>query len=202
MTISHLLERFESTSAGPGHGVLSDIAVEEEKLAAFERGYKAGWDDAAQAQSDDQQKMSSDFAANLQQMSFTYHEAYAHLTRGLKPLLTQMLETLLPGIARESLAPRIAEELQTLAAEAGQVPVEIVTAPENAGLLRGLIEAEETLPLRLIEEPTLGEGQVFIRFAESERQIDYSDVLAGMVSAVEAFFHELEPDMREARDAG
>ncbi|WP_322867069.1 hypothetical protein U5922_013320 [Aquicoccus sp. G2-2] len=203
MTISHLLESFEGSATGAVRVVLSDVAIEDEKLAAFECGYKAGWDDAAKAQSDDRQRVTSDFAGNLQELSFTYHEAFGQMTRAMKPLLTQMVETLLPDVARKSLAPRIAEELGKLAGEAGQVPVEIVAAPENAALLHTLIDAEQTLPLLLIEEPTLGEGQVFLRFGEAEQQIDYAGVLKGMTTAVEAFFDELNAsNEKEVRDAG
>jgi hypothetical protein len=55
-------------------------AVEEAKVASFEQGYKAGWDDAVAAQSEDQTRIRADLARNLQSLSFTYQEARSHMS--------------------------------------------------------------------------------------------------------------------------
>lgn len=193
MSIAHLLESFESAGRNESRSIsMSELTLEEEKLEAFERGYKAGWDDATKAQVDDRNHVTRDFANNLQELSFTYHEAYGHLARALKPVMRQIVETVLPGVARQSLVPRIAEELSGLAARAGQQEVEIVAAPANTPLLREMLQKDVGFPVRLVEEPSLSEGQAFLRFGESERQIDHDEVLAGIGQAVEAFFHELD----------
>ena len=49
MSIAHLLDDVDA--ARDGHTVtLTDAALAEERLAAFESGYRAGWDDAVKAQ--------------------------------------------------------------------------------------------------------------------------------------------------------
>ncbi|MEZ5715426.1 MAG: hypothetical protein R3D85_09775 [Paracoccaceae bacterium] len=204
MSISHLLESFEAAARDDSRSIsMSELSLEEEKLEAFERGYKAGWDDAVKAQTDDRNHVTRDFANNLQELSFTYHEAYSHLARALKPVMRQIVETVLPGIARKSLVPRIAEELSDLAARAGQQEVEIVAAPANAPLLRKMLGKELGFPVRLVEEPSLSQGQAFLRFGESERQIDHDEVLGGIGQAVDAFFHELDNSSeKEAGHAG
>lgn len=193
MSISHLLESFEAASRDESRPIaMSELTLEEEKLEAFERGYKAGWDDAAKAQAEDRTRVTRDFANNLQELSFTYHEAYGHLARALKPVMSQIVETILPEIARESLGPRLSEQLGELANAAGKQDVEIVVAPSNARLVRSLLEKDVGFPVKLVEEASLGEGQAYLRFGDSERQIDHNEVLSGISQAVAAFFHELE----------
>ena len=65
--------------------VLDRVALEDEKLAAYDTGYRAGWDDANAAQSDDQTRMKADLARNLQTLGFTYHEARTHILKALWP---------------------------------------------------------------------------------------------------------------------
>lgn len=193
MTISHLLESFEGAERDEGRSIsMSELTLEEEKLGAFERGYKAGWDDAANAQADDKTRVTGDFEQTLQELSFTYHEAYGQLARALKPVLGQIVETVLPAIARKSLAPQIVDELSRLAATAGKQDVEIVVSPVNAGLMRTLLSRDPGFPVKLVEEPSMGEGQAFLRLGESEKQIDYDEVLSGIELAVDAFFHEVD----------
>ena len=140
MSISHLLESFQDTALDDSRPIsMSELTLEEEKLEAFERGYKAGWDDAAKAQEEDRDRITSDFANNLQELSFTYQEAYGHLARALKPVLQQMVDSVLPGLARQALGPQIVEQLTELAAGAGRQEVEIVVSPGNAPLMRGLL---------------------------------------------------------------
>ena len=86
-------------------------AIEEAKLAAYEQGYKAGWDDAAAAQSEDQTRIRADLARNLQQLSFTYQEARAHILKAVEPLLEEMVNRRLPDTARETLAPLVLERM-------------------------------------------------------------------------------------------
>ena len=50
MSIAHLLEDFTAQAEGAPMRLLDEEALEEERLAAFEKGYGAGWEDALQAQ--------------------------------------------------------------------------------------------------------------------------------------------------------
>ncbi|MDQ2090574.1 FliH/SctL family protein [Marimonas arenosa] len=193
MSISHLLESFEGADQDDGGSIsMSELSLEEEKLEAFERGYKAGWDDAAKAQAEDRNHLTSDFANNLQELSFTYHEASGHLARALRPVMTQIVEAVLPEIARKSFGPRIAEQLTGLALAVGKQRVEIVVAPQNIALVRGLLDEDPGFPVQLVEEPSLGAGQAYLRFGDGERQIDHDEVLSRIAKALDAFFDELK----------
>ena len=90
MSLLHLLEDFGGTRGAAGsHPAPNDEEIETRRLAAFEEGYQAGWDDALHAHTQDRMRLTSDLAQNLLDMSFTYNEAYTHLFRELRPLLIE-----------------------------------------------------------------------------------------------------------------
>lgn len=187
MSIAHLLEEFGDPSDGTPLA-MTDVSLEEERLAAFEKGYQAGWDDAVKAQSEDARRIGADLAQNLQDLRFTYEEAYGAVLAALRPLLTEMAGAVLPQLARASLAPRIAEMLHDHARAVGRQPIEIAAAPEDLPRLEHL--TGDGIEITLVADDTLAAGQVYLRFGESEAEIDLPGVLAGITAAVSGFFDE------------
>ena len=127
------LEVFESempVSAGQTETVVLDTgALEDAKLASFESGYSAGWEDAAAAQADDQTRVSADLARSLQSLSFTYHEARSHVLKAVEPLLRQVVSQLLPAIAKAALAAKVLEVLMPLAEGLVDAPITLMLNP-------------------------------------------------------------------------
>lgn len=163
-------------------------AVEEAKLAAYEQGYRAGWDDAAAAQAEDQNRIRADLARNLQQLSFTWQEARAHMLKAVEPLLEEMVGRVLPETAREMLAPMVLEQVMPLAGEMTDQPVALVLNPAVRVAVETLIEQATGLPMVIQEEPTLPDGQVYIRLGATEAQVDLSRVTADIAAALRGFF--------------
>ena len=180
--LAEVLEDFGAVKVEPQHmPVMHDAGeLETAKLESFESGYKAGWDDAIKSQNDDHTKIASDFAQNLQDLSFTFHEAYGQVLNGISPLLEDVVGKLLPGLLRETLGMQISEQLKTMAREVGMLDVVIAVAPGHADRVEPLLDPEIGFPLSLIEDETLADGQADIRFGETEKQID----LGGLVEDV------------------
>ncbi len=191
MRLQDFLEDFDGAAAfAPAQTRMSDDEVETLKLSAFEEGYRAGWDDAIKAQSDDRTRISSDFAQNLQDLSFTYHEAYSQVLNAMTPLLDDIVRSVLPKIAHEALGLHILEQLKAQSRAIGALGVEIVVSPENAEAVAGLLDQDFGFPLRVTEDETVAAGQADIRFGESEQQIDLSEVLTDVSAALQGFMHE------------
>ncbi|MCR8548812.1 ABC transporter ATP-binding protein [Salipiger sp. P9] len=186
------LEDFGAAPARPEAGPVlhDDNALETARLEAFESGYRAGWDDAIKAQNDDHARIASDFAQNLQDLSFTYHEAYSQVLNGIAPLLEDVVGTLLPALLRETLGPHIAEQLRAMAREIGALDVVIAVAPGSAETVLPLLETDFGFPLKLAEDGTLAEGQADIRFGDIEKQIDLSGLVRDVAQAVQGFVHD------------
>ncbi|MBI1217200.1 MAG: flagellar biosynthesis protein [Rhodobacteraceae bacterium] len=172
--------------------VIEAAAMEEARLASFEAGYAAGWEDAMAAQKEERSSVSADLARSLQALSFTYHEARAHVLAALQPLLVALVSRVLPGMARDNLAPIVAEALRPLAELAADTPVTIELNPAARPALEALLAGHPGPPVRLVEEPTLGEGQVYLRLGDREDHIDLDHVTDTIRAAVTGFFHPLE----------
>lgn len=182
------LEVFELTDMTGDRVELGQVELEECRLAAYEQGYTAGWDDAVAAQDGEIARLRADLGRNLQDLSFTYHEAHSHVLRTLEPLLHDMVTKVLPAIARESLGQMVLEHLRPMAKDLADQPVTLVANPANRELLESLVLAEANFPLTFREEPSLGDGQVYLRLGEAESRIDLDGVISAISAAVSAFF--------------
>jgi flagellar assembly protein FliH len=182
------LEEFSTTIVSNDPKITLETSFEEHRLEAYEQGYKAGWDDATAAQVEEQSRVAADFARNLQELSFTYHEARSQILNSLKPLFTEMVSKVLPRLAQETLPQSIVEEVLSAASDRTSAEFEIVISSANRPALERLLEGQTALDVNIVEEPTMAEGLAYIRFNETEKQIDLTSVLAGFSQLVEGFF--------------
>lgn len=184
------LEVFEDLSAPSARatGSVELGAVEEAKLASYEQGYSAGWEDAAAAQSEDQSRLRADIARNLQSLGFTFQEARAHVLRAVEPLLTEMVQKLLPQTARAALGPLVLQTLAPLAAGLAETPVALVLNPASRTAVETFLAQTSGLPLVIVEEPSLSEGQVYLRLGDTEARIDLDAETAAITQALMGFY--------------
>ncbi len=195
MSISHLLEDFGTQSAGRSSIAMTDVSLEEQRLESFEQGYKAGWDDALKAQNNTAVQISEEFARNLQDLSFTYREAYAHILKSMNPLLSQIVETVLPEMAQQTLGLRVIEQLQEMVKATGDTGIEVRVSSANQPAVAGLLKQEFGFPVAITEDASLSETQALLKFDETEKQIDLGEVLSAIGQAVSGFFHEHQKEV-------
>lgn len=162
--------------------------IEAARMAAYEQGYKAGWDDATQAEADGQSRIDAEFARNLQDLGFTFHEARSHVMKALEPLLNGMVEKVLPQLVSETLGQTILEHILPLAEDASDAPIHIAVAPESRPAIQKLLETSISFPLEIIEEPSLAEGQVYLRIGEQEKKIDLDSAVTKIGQAINAVY--------------
>ena len=186
------LEVFESeVPVGAGQAetlVLDTGALEDAKLASFESGYSAGWEDAAAAQADDRTRVSADLARSLQSLTFTYHEARNHVLKAIEPLLRQVVGHLLPVLAKDTLAAKVLEVLLPLADNLVAAPITLMLNPAARSAIEDILAKTSGLPLILVEEPTLGEGQVYLKLGDVEREVNLDRAVLEISAAVRGFF--------------
>lgn len=184
------LEVFEtSQAADPGEMIVTDSGhFEEIKLASFEEGYTAGWEDAVAAHVEEQARLSEDLARNLQGLAFTYHEARDHVLRAVEPLIVQMASQLLPRLAAASLGPILVETMRPHMAAATEMPITLVINPAVRPVVELLVAANGSVPVDIAEDPSLTEGQALIRFAQAETRVDLDHATSAILAAVDDFF--------------
>ncbi|GAA0290766.1 FliH/SctL family protein [Rhodovulum strictum] len=172
--------------------------AQDVRLKAFEEGYKAGWDDAAAAEDAARARITADFAKTLQEMSFSYHEARAHMLGALGPLLTTMVERVMPQIAAAGFARTVVETAMQLAETQADRPVRIRVCPENRPALEDVIAADPGLPLDIVDDATLGPGQALVAAGTAESEID----IDGMLSAIRTALDDFLTTQKESRTHG
>jgi flagellar biosynthesis/type III secretory pathway protein FliH len=185
------LEVFDTATAPDGslQPLVEQTAVEEAKVASFEQGYSAGWDDAAAASQGDQSRISADLARNLQSLSFTFQDARSHVLQAIRPLILEIVNRLLPEVAHETLAPTVLEALMPMADKLSDAPLTLVMNPAVRPQVEGLVAQATGLPVVIDEEPSLSEGQVYIRLGSTETKVDLDQVTTDIATAVRAFFN-------------
>ena len=161
---------------------------EKQRLAAYEDGYRAGWDDAIRQESENQARIGAEFARNLEDLGFTFHEARSHVMLALEPLLLGMIDKVLPSLVSDTLGKFILEELRPIAATAADTPIEIVVHPNDRAPLERLLGDNTSVPFEIREEPTLAEGQVFLRSGKSERKLDLPGVVDRIGEAIRGLY--------------
>ncbi|MCR8724352.1 flagellar biosynthesis protein [Frigidibacter sp. ROC022] len=162
-------------------------APKEDPVEAYERGYRAGWDDSEAKTQAARDAVGAELARNIQELGFTYHEARAHVMSGIEPLLEALLGKVLPQLVAETLGPAILEELRAVAETAADRPVTILVSPASHDTVAGFLAEATALPFELVSEPTLGEWQVCFRLGDHERQLDLGEVLDRIMARFRAF---------------
>lgn len=195
MSIVGLLENFDRPEPDFPDGQATRQTGEDAQSESYESGYKAGWDDSLAAQATESDRLTGDLARNLQDLSFTYHEARSGILSLLTPLLLRLSEGVLPELARATLAPRLAELLNANAERIAGLPVELVIAPDDESRIAPVLDDEFGFPLTLVPDQTLLSGQVLLRFAQSEQQIDEAELVETLRDAITAFLDNPEKDV-------
>jgi flagellar assembly protein FliH len=164
----------------------ADAAREAERLAAYESGYRSGWDDCLASDRDATHRVGAELARNLADLGFTYHEARAQLLAETEAVLAAFFRTVWPRSSGAAVARMLIDDVLELASGSLDLPVEIVTAPADADTVRSLLPETTTFPLTLVEEAALAEGQAFLRIGRSERVYDMSRLADRLLEAIAA----------------
>ena len=174
--------------------IISKTLLEDIRLIAFDKGYAAGWDDAVGAQNDDAARLKSEVARSVQAMAFGFQEARAHLLKSLAPLIAAMVGKLLPDVARASLGPIVLDQLMPMAEVLTDTPVTILLHPRARENIEALLLGAPGLPVTLVEDRNLGEGQVYLKSPEVETLIDLDRATADITAAIRGFFELTQED--------
>tara|TARA_R110002094_G_scaffold16487_14_gene28049 strand:- start:29 stop:628 length:600 start_codon:yes stop_codon:yes gene_type:complete len=195
MSLLHRYADFGTQGVGDQASVMRNAdSLEDERLEAFENGYQAGWDDSTKVHKEDGERVLADVAQNLQDMSFTYHEAYGKIALAMKPLLTQFVTKLMPAAIQRGLHAHILQEVATLLDAQADGAIELAVAPACLGPINDVLSDQLSVPFNIVSEPALTEGQAYVRVGASEREINLDAVLTATADAVAAFFDQAQKD--------
>ncbi|WP_074737299.1 ABC transporter ATP-binding protein [Ruegeria halocynthiae] len=190
MSIAHLLEDFTAPASGVAVHLLDEEALEEQRLAAFERGYGAGWDDAVQAQEQGRAQLGSDLSATLSDLSFTYQEAMTRMTLSLEPMFQSLVQVVLPETFERGFATRLAEQLGEMAGEQIGQPMHLTVPAGTSEQVAALLPQDISPRLQLVEDPSLLPGQARLQVGIARREMDCAALLKSIATAFDAYLFE------------
>ena len=159
-------------------------ARDSDELAAYENGYRSGWDDCLAAERETAERIGAELARNLADLGFTYHEARTQMLAETEAFLGALFRTVLPSVVGAAVARLVVDDLSDMLSSALDVPIEVVVCPADAGVLDRLLREATTIPVQLVEEPALAEGQAYLRFGQSERAYDLSGISGRLCDAL------------------
>lgn len=188
------LEVFQSNAVQGNTVVLQASEIEDARLQSYELGYAAGWEDAIAATADETGQLTTELANNLQQLAFTFHEARSQVIRNIQPVLTELATRLLPELAREVIAPVVLETLMPLIDDATDQPIVLTLNPASVPAVERLLSQAAGLPVRIHEEPSLGQGQVYLALGDREYRVELDEAVKTIIQAVRNFFECSEKD--------
>ena len=158
------------------------------RLETYETGYSAGWEDAMQNAAEDRARIAAGLAAQLQEISFSFNEAKAHVLANLAPLIEDLVGRVLPQAAAAGLPSLVAEIVGRAAHEATDAPLLLAVSEADHDRILPLLPETPGLPLRIDVLDTLAEGQVQFTIGEHKTEIDHSGALQEMDAAIRDFF--------------
>lgn len=195
MPISHLLEDFSMVDPSDGTvTMMSEVALEDQRLESFEQGYRAGWEDAVHAQTEDHSRVTGNLARNLEDFSFTYHEALSQMLSSVEPVFQALVDSVLPDILAQTFSQHIVEQLCDMARDQAAQPVHLVVPVGFGAALKSILARDFSMPVDIVEDAKLEPGHVRLQVGQAERELDSTHFLNAIKGSVDSFLYQLNEE--------
>lgn len=164
--------------------------------AAYARGFEAARAEAAAERSANVQQGEEAVRSHLQELSFTYEEARAHVMTSLSPLLRAIAAQAVPRILHHTLPDRLAETLAELARESTDDRARLWCAPGDRDLIAPFVAHDTMFPVDLAEDEGLAPGRLRLTLGDAGRAIDLTALERRLSEALGALDHTNEEILR------
>ena len=121
-------------------------------------------------------------AASLSDMTFGFTEAKSYLIEGIRPLMTQISELMLPELVQTTFARHLIDLLEREFGRAIEGAVAIAVAPSVANEVRDTLPAD--LPFEVRADGALQPGQALLRGGETHVMLDLPALIESLQKAL------------------
>lgn len=182
---------FEDFSHGPQSA--PKPSRNDETLASYDAGYKAGWDDAKKAQQETAGHLSEALAANIERMEFSLIETRANILSTVQELLNEVVAKLLPSLHEQALGAQLKLELGNLIAASAADEVEIQVSPTERSVIAELLTSVSTPAGAVVKENTaLQPGQLLVATTATQSKIDIPRLIEELAQSLQTISIPLE----------
>lgn len=194
-------ESFSATENSEAAVVLTTAGqMARAKSVAHAAGHKAGLAEARAETAAMQARAASVLADKLQEIGFSHYEARRAILSSLEPLIRQVVDIVLPGLAQAALADVAAAQVTAVAELLTDGPVRLSCAPPMAESLRASLQSLADLPVAatVTPDPALSALEVRINAPGGERHIEIDRAIAGIRDGVLAFYDLASEERKHA----
>lgn len=174
--------------------------VAEIRQATYEAGHRDGWKACEGTLEAGDARMREAVGAHLQALSFTYQEARDQTLSGLRPLLVEIVSKVLPTLARDTLLPKVLEQLLPFAEQGTARPVTIQVPPDAKAAAEDFLSRAAGLPFVVQARPDLNAGQAVLSSGNQEQMLDLDGAIQVIALAINDFFNANWPDSAPSTD--
>ncbi|NDV02527.1 hypothetical protein [Pseudoroseicyclus tamaricis] len=154
-------------------------------------GHAAGRAEAEAEAASRRDAAAAELAQVLEAMEFTFVEARAHVLASLRPLVSEMAEGLLPGLAEAARVPALIELVMAAAEEDARAPLRLTISPALHEALAPQLPLPAGPPLEVVADADLPDGRALLMTPEGRgTALDYADYLDELRQTLSALTHE------------
>lgn len=164
--------------------LVEDITATE----AFQQGYQEGLQAGIAQTTADAAALDAEFVQNLGNIDFTYTEARSQVLGSLTPLLTTIVEKVLPHCVAEGFTGQLADILIQAAAADAKAGISLHIHPSQRSAIEAAL-TDAAVSVTLHDDPLLDPHAAWIRQNRSETLLDVDGLLAAISDTLGAIHH-------------
>ncbi len=172
-------------------GISKFESFEALRDTAFNDGVKSGADAASRAFEAEKIRTLSPILEALNDLAFSQIEARHAALNSMRPMVEQLLKTLLPDAAKQGLGTEISAILAEAYKKSPQARIHISVAPDAVSPIQSMLSPAKA-DFTIEPDPSLTELQAKIGWQGGFDQIDLEATLSDMREAVDVFFTNVD----------
>jgi hypothetical protein len=175
MTTALYLERFDDTAQTEAAPL-----GRQTPPAGYEDGYADGLAAAEATFASDQLALKAELVQSIETAAFGYHEAQGTMIAAVKPLLEEMLHTLLPSVLAPALCAHLRDILEAALRADLTVPMRLAIPPNQFDAVQAALADVNAPQLELHADPDLGAHAAWANIGGQETSLDLDAALTAI----------------------
>ena len=172
-------------------GISKFESFEALRDSAYSEGVKSGADAASRAFEEEKIRTLAPILEALNDIGFSQVEACQTVLKSMRPLVEQLLETVLPETARQGFGAEISALLLKAYEKAPKAQFTISVTPDAVSSIQSLLSPSKA-DFTVLPDPALDGLQARVNWQGGYDQIDLDAALDDVRSAVNTFFNSFE----------
>jgi len=172
-------------------GISKFESFEALRDSAYSDGVKTGAEAASRAFEDEKIRTLAPILEALNDMAFSQIEACQTMLKSMRPMVEQLVQTVLPESARLGFGAEVSALLCKAYEKAPTSQIIISVAPDAVASIQGLL-APSKADFTVEADPTLDGLQARVNWQGGYDQIDLDAALNDIRTAIDTFFNKIE----------